>query len=70
MDHRFFTLLAAILGISSQAVTQPGKRNQGPLPVQGKTISEGEGFDEDGTPFHLPDLVKGHHTVVVFGCLT
>jgi len=61
-------LLACVVALSVNARAQG--RSRGPLPLApGDPMPVVQGYDEEGNPFALSDL-KGHHTVIAFGCLT
>lgn len=40
------------------------------MPLQGETLPDISGFDEEGNAFPLRQKLKGRHGVIVFGCLT
>jgi hypothetical protein len=57
-----------MLGLRASA--QPNERGLPPLmPQVGEALPDVEARDQQGRPFHLRAL-KGHFTVLVFGCLT
>ena len=57
----FLAALASSLNLSAQG--------RGPLPETGDLIPAVSGFAEDGSGFPLETL-KGHFSVIAFGCLT
>ena len=36
----------------------------------GSLVPDVTAYTSDGTPFDLRDQLNGHHSVIVFGCLT
>ncbi len=63
------TLLLITAAVLTTNLAAQG-RNRGPLPLSpGDVIPNVAGFAEDGSPFELENL-KGHPTVIAFGCLT
>lgn len=61
---RLFGLLAILA--SGVTLTAQGRA---PMPSPGDPIPSVSGFAEDGSEFPLEHL-KGHFTVIAFGCLT
>ncbi len=64
----------------SQSKSKPEPANDSPrrsmqrrfdrsTPAVGSPLPDVTAFDADGNPFHLGSL-KGHYSVIVFGCLT
>jgi len=62
-------LVCARPAMTARAAHEHQRGNRQPMPKVGDRLPEVEGYDEAGNPFALRTL-RGHHTVLVFGCLT
>jgi hypothetical protein len=59
---RIPALLAALLGVTL------GRESA--LPPIGDSVPQLTAYDAEGKAFNLADRLKGHYSVIVFGCLT
>ncbi|MDF2377459.1 MAG: hypothetical protein P1U81_14550 [Verrucomicrobiales bacterium] len=66
----FPAVLALFLTTSLRAQEKSTKGKGRPMPLQGETLPDISGFDEEGNAFPLRQKLKGRHGVIVFGCLT
>ncbi len=39
-------------------------------PATGEAMPDVVVYDNEGTPHRLPDLLRGHYSVLILGCLT
>ena len=39
-------------------------------PAVGEPMPDVVVYDDEGTPHRLPDLLRGHYSVIILGCLT
>lgn len=82
MKRKYFAIAGSLLlGWVGTVVGQPPAENdasprervvrqfQEKAPKIGEALPDVEAFDADGKPFRLGSL-KGHYSVLVFGCLT
>ena len=69
---RILATLLTITLLTSSAIGQPGRsRGRGGfrVPKVGTQLPGVQLFDDQGKPFKLSSL-RGHYSVLVFGCLT
>ena len=73
MRRWFFALMGGLLVASPAAAQRGGSALQNRFeknsPGIGQTLPDITLYDEQGRPFAVRDL-KGHYSVIVFGCLT
>ena len=65
------TVIAVVLGVQDLAHAQPPIRSfERDAPSVGDIMPDAVVYDRDGTERRLRDLVTGHPTVLILGCLT
>lgn len=70
MRHAFvFGISIAILVAPSSGLAQQAEKQQFRLPQEETSLPDVTVFDENGNKFSTREL-RGHYTVLVFGCLT
>lgn len=64
-------VIAVALGVQALAHAQPLNRNfERDAPSVGDVVPDAVVYDRDGIERRLRDLVVGHPTVLILGCLT